>query len=64
MNSKGNQPHDGIGDREGHDQECGDRAAAHESPDASWMTGRSGAISHGDDSLRMRASGTASNVSE
>ena len=46
MNRKGNQRHDGIGDREGHDQECGDPVAGHESPDASWMRGRSGAVNH------------------
>ena len=34
MNRKGHQRHDGIRDSEGHDQECGDRAAGHESPDA------------------------------
>jgi hypothetical protein len=50
MNRKSWQRHDGIGDREGHDQECGDRAAGHEGPDAS-VRGRRAAISHSGDSL-------------
>jgi hypothetical protein len=53
MNRKGRQRHDGIGDPEGHDQECGDRVAGRKSPDASWGKGRSAAVTHCGDSLPM-----------